>query len=249
MSGGKLLEICCGSVDDAIKAQNSGADRIELNSALFLGGLTPSYGSVYEARRLLNIPLLIMIRPRSGGFCYSESEIAVMERDIATYLEMGADGVVFGCLNENGSIDIRKCKRLLRVVGNKEAVFHKAFDVTLNPFEAHEELMELGFTRILTSGQEQKAIDGAKILSKLVARSDNRIEILPGGGIKPSNVKELIEITGCKQVHMGGFKKAMDNSATRKGQLHFGSTVVSENSYEVVDPPLIRKMKKILEGL
>lgn len=249
MSKRILLEICCGSVDDALVAQKAGADRIELNSALFLGGLTPSYGTILEVRAQLNIPIMVMIRPREGGFCYSEGEIATMERDIVASLEAGADGVVFGILHEDGKINRKHCRRLIKLVDNKKAVFHKAFDVTPNPFDSLEELIDIGFNRILTSGQRKTAYDGVRLLNEIVVKADKRIEILPGGGIKPLNVKNIIEKTGCEQVHMGGFKNTIDNSAMNGAELHFGSPIVAENTYQIVDAALVRELKSILENL
>ena len=152
-----LLEICCGSIDDAIQSQAGGADRVELCSALFVGGLTPSIGTVQEAKRRLKIPVMVMVRPRGGGFCYTSAEFATMERDAEAAVENGADGVVFGILKKDGRIDQRRSERMRRIIGERQAVFHRAFDVTPDPLRALEELIELGITRVLTSGQKPTA--------------------------------------------------------------------------------------------
>jgi len=142
--GRTLLEICCGSLDDAREAERGGADRVELCSALFLGGLTPSLGTVIEAKARLKIPIIVMVRPRGAGFCYTEPELAIMERDTALAVEHGADGIVFGVLNQDGTIDEEHCKQIRRPIGDRQAVFHRAFDVTPDPFRALDQLVQLG---------------------------------------------------------------------------------------------------------
>ena len=138
-----LLEICCGSTEDAVEAEGGGADRVELCSALFLGGLTPSIGSLIEAKQRLRIPVMAMDRPRPAGFCYSPPEFAVMERDADLLLEYGADGIVFGILNADGTVDTRRSRMIRKRIGSRQAVFHRAFDVTPDPFRALEELIDL----------------------------------------------------------------------------------------------------------
>src|SRR5581483_7355331 len=145
-----LLEICCGSAEDALEAAAGGADRVELCSALFLGGLTPSLGSLLEVKQKAKLPVIAMNRPRQAGFCYSETEFAVMERDTETLLEHGADGMVFGILKADGSVDVKRTRALRDRIGVRQAVFHRAFDVTPDPFRALNELIDLGITRVLT---------------------------------------------------------------------------------------------------
>ena len=155
MSSSILIEVCCGSVDDAVEAAEGGAARIELNSSLFFGGLTPSLGTIIEAKRRLDIPIMVMIRPRGGGFCYTEAEMAVMLHDTKLAVEHGAGGIVFGILTQDGLVDVDRCRKILELTQGRETVFHRAFDVTPDPIEALEQLIELGFTRIMTSGQEK----------------------------------------------------------------------------------------------
>src|SRR5580704_17539174 len=173
-----LLEICCGSIDDAIEAEKGGADRVELCSALFLGGLTPSLGTIREAKRRLKIPVIVMVRPRGGGFCYSDAEFATMERDAEAAIDAGADGIVFGILKEDGRIDQRRTARIRSIIGDREAVFHRAFDVTPDPLKALEQLIDLGITRLLTSGQRDSTSQGVELIAKLIERAGKRIEIL-----------------------------------------------------------------------
>jgi copper homeostasis protein len=187
-----LLEVCCGSLDDAIEAELGGADRVELCSCLFFGGLTPSIGSVIEAKRRLKIPVIVMIRPRGGGFCYTEPEFAAMQRDAEATLAKGADGIVFGILNSDGTVDFDRNRRLCELAGGRESVFHRAIDVTPDPFSALDQLIELGFTRVLTSGQQPSVPEGLVLIQRLTERAAGRITVMPGGGIRPNAVQEVI---------------------------------------------------------
>src|SRR5271170_2633132 len=220
-----LLEICCGSIDDAIEAEKGGADRVELCSALFLGGLTPSLGTIQEAKKRLKIPVVVMVRPRGGGFAYSEAEMASMERDVEAAVEAGADGIVFGILQADGRIDIARCRRIRQLIGERQAVFHRAFDVTPDPFEALEQLVELGITRVLTSGQKDSVSEGAELIKKLIERAGDRIEILPGGGIQAWNVKDVVERTGCRQIHLTAWRTASDSSTLARPGITFGGAL------------------------
>jgi copper homeostasis protein len=242
-----LLEICCGSIDDAIQAEVGGADRVELCSALFLGGLTPSIGTIQEAKRRLKIPVVAMVRPRGGGFCYTEAEFATMERDAEAAVESGANGVVFGILKENGRIDQRRTKRMRRIISERQVVFHRAFDVTPDPFGALEELIDLGITRVLTSGQKNSVPEGVELIAKLVTRAGKRIEILPGGGIRPYNLQDILKCTRCRQVHMTAWGKVQDRSTHAHRDVTFGGALQpAEDVYDRTDARLV---KEIVKGL
>jgi len=242
-----LLEVCCGSVDDAVEAAEGGAARIELNSSLFFGGLTPSLGTIIEAKKRLNIPVMVMIRPRSGGFCYTQAEMAVMLHDAKLALDCGANGIVFGILTEDGSVDIDRCRKILERVKDRETVFHRAFDVTPDPFEALEQLIELGFTRVLTSGQEKTVPEGAELIKKLIVHAHNRIEILPGGGIRPHNVRRIVEQTGTRQVHLSAFERRIDRSVHQRPYITFGGSLQPpEDRYEVIDRNVIQSVSDLL---
>src|SRR5262245_2841152 len=169
-----LLEVPVASVEDALAAQAGGADRLELNAALSLGGLTPSLGTLIEVKAAVALPVLVMIRPRPGGFAYSQSDLQVMQRDADLALQHGADGLVFGILTADGRVDGDRCRWFLRQAGDRAAVFHRAFDVTPDPFEAVEQLIDLGFRRALTSGQEETAYYGAALLAELIRRCAGR---------------------------------------------------------------------------
>jgi len=197
------VEVCVESVEDAVAAAAGGADRVEVNSALALDGLTPSPGLLAETRRLVRLPLVAMARPRAGNFDYSAAEFRVIERDVAHLLEHGADSIAFGIVTPGGRIGARRCRSILRRINQakREAVFHRAFDAVGDPFEALDRLIDLGFRRVLTSGGKATAAAGAAVLARLVERAAGRIEILPAGGIRPANARRLIGRTGCDQLH------------------------------------------------
>jgi len=242
-----LLEICCGSIDDARQAQAGGAQRIELCSALFLGGLTPSIGTLQYARRQLSIPIMAMVRPRGGGFRYTDAEFATMEYDAEVFIAKGADGLVFGILKADGSIDVARTKRLREIAGNKQTVFHRAFDVTPDPFRALDELVNLGITRILTSGQQETVPEGAELIRQLIEYAGSRIEILPGGGIRPYNVADVVARTGCAGVHLTAFKTVSDPSTQRHPNVTFGGSLQPpEDSFVMTDAALVRQIAEKL---
>src|SRR3954470_22762289 len=167
-----LLEVCVGSVDDALTGVAGGADRLELNSALTLGGLTPSAGLFAEVRRRVSVPIIAMVRPRAGGFAYSDADFDVMLRDAEGLLAAGADGLAFGVLTANGELDRLRCRRLRGACGDRPAVFHRAFDVMPDPFTSLELLIDLGFTRVMTSGQKETAVQGAVLIAELIGRAE-----------------------------------------------------------------------------
>jgi len=244
-----LLEICCGSIDDAIQAQAGGADRVELCSAMFIGGLTPSIGTLQEVKSRLKIPVMAMVRPRGGGFCYTGAEFATMERDTEAAIEAGADGVVFGILTEDGRIDQRRTMRIRRIVGKRQAVFHRAFDVTPNPFGALEQLIDLEVTRVLTSGQKNTASEGVDLIAELIERAGRRIEILPGGGIRPYNMHEIAKRTRCGQIHMTAWSKVQDCSTHANPEISFGGALhPPEDVYDRTDARLVKTISESLRG-
>jgi copper homeostasis protein len=244
-----LLEICCGSLDDAIEAEKGGADRVELCSALFLGGLTPSYGTIAEAKRRLKIPVMVMIRPRGGGFCYSEAEFASMLRDTEAAVELGADGIVFGILDSTGAIDVERSRALCAKAARVQRVFHRAFDVTPDPFVALEQLIELRISRVLTSGQQPTVPEGAHLIRDLITSAAGRIEVLPGGGINEQNLSHVLQQTKCSQVHLTAFKTAQDTSVNTRPEVTFGGALYPpENSYQVTNDTLVARIKQALPG-
>lgn len=241
-----LLEVCCGSVDDAIEAEAAGADRVELNSSIFLGGLTPTIGALREAKRKLVIPIVAMVRPRGGGFCYTPAEFAAMCEDTELLVDNGADAIVFGILGANGEVDMARCAEIVKRGRGVDMVFHRAIDVAPDPFRVLDQLVELGIKRVLTAGQQNSAIEGVEMLRDLVSHARGRIEILPGG-VAPHNVRTVVETTGCTQVHMAAFKAMPDTSTTHKPQVYFGFALYPpEDRYELADRAVVARVKGLL---
>jgi copper homeostasis protein len=203
-----IVEVCCGSLAEARTAKLAGADRIELNCALCLGGLTPSIGTLRLVKKA-GIPAMVMVRPRGGNFCYSDSELETMLIDTQVLVEEGAEGIVFGILKADGTVDEKKCRAMMDVIGGKaEAVFHKAMDEVPDWRRALDALCALGFRRVLTSGQQPTAEIGSGTIREMISYAAGRIEILSGGGVRKRNVREIIEKTGCNQVHFSLRKAA-----------------------------------------
>ena len=184
MSEKSKIEICANSVESAVKAQEGGAYRVELCAGIPEGGTTPSFGEIRMARQLLqHTKLHVIIRPRGGDFLYTQLEQEIMLHDIKVARQLGADGVVFGCLTAEGNVDIPAMKKLMNAVGDMSVTFHRAFDMCREPKEALEQIIELGCHRILTSGTEANAVKGIPTLKELVEQADGRIIIMPGCGV------------------------------------------------------------------
>ena len=240
-----IVEICCGSFYDALQAAEGGAKRIELNSALMLGGLTPSTATLKLVKQ--NIPdlkVITMVRPRGAGFCYSKEEFQVMEAECLELLEAGADGIAFGCLKADGNLDVEKNNRLLSLIKmyNKEAVFHRAFDIVSDPFKTMEALIEMGVDRVLTSGLQDKAMEGAALIKRLQEHYGNQIEILAGSGINVSNARKLMDETGIWQVHSSCKDWITDPTTKANGVSYSIVSGELEMKYDVVSSELVKRL-------
>jgi copper homeostasis protein len=244
-----LLELCVASVDDCLAAQRAGADRLELNMALSLGGLTPSQGLIGAARDAVDLPLIVMIRPRPGGFCYGERELEVMARDIEHALEHCADGIAFGVLTERGAVDVARCQALIRRAEGRQIVFHRAFDVVRDRERALEQLVDLGVTRVLTSGGAPTAPQGAAAIRRIIEQAEGRIEVLPGGGVRPDNVAQLVADTGCEQVHASLSTLVADATAAAHTTVHLVGTPPPEGHYRSIDPAAVRQVRRMLDQI
>lgn len=242
------IEICCGSAQDALEAWRGGADRVELCSALVLGGLTPSLGQMQVAKAAGG-KVMAIVRPREGGFCYSETEFATMLADASAFVEAGADGVVFGVLHEDGTVDEGRCRAMMEVIGDRETVFHRAIDVTPDWHAALDSLMALGVTRVLTSGQAPDAIAGAETVRAMRQYARGRLQVLPGGGIRLHNAVEVLKQTGCAQLHLSLKKLCRDGSAAARPEIHFGAVPCEdETCYSMADREAIASLRAMVDG-
>lgn len=202
---GFMVEVCANGVESCLAAQAGGADRVELCAGIPEGGTTPSYGEIKVARRVLTTTRLhVIIRPRGGDFLYSDLEVERMAADIAACRDLGADGVVFGCLNADGTFDIEKNRYLMECARGMSVTCHRAFDRAVNPEQALETVIGLGFDRILTSGQQPKAIQGAELLARLNQQAAGRIILMAGSGVTEHNIRQLQETTGLHEFHFSG---------------------------------------------
>jgi copper homeostasis protein len=233
-----LVEVCVDTLASAIAAQTGGASRIELCSALSEGGLTPSAGTISQVRKLLSHGIFVMIRPRAGNFVYSANDFDIMLKDIFTACEHGADGIVAGILNPDGTVDVVRTRQLVEAASPLPVTFHRAFDLTPDPYKAMEEIITCGCKRILTSGQQSKAIDGQELIYKLIRQAGERLIIMPGSGVNEQNVADLIRTTGAKEVHLSGRKKITTNHNTSRKGLDEASFI---QMYET-DPLLIQRV-------
>lgn len=223
-----ILEICANSVASCIAAQEGGAQRIELCAGIPEGGTTPSYGMVKKAREAVSIGLNIIIRPRGGDFLYSPIEVEEMIEDIKILRTLGVDGFVFGALTPDGEVDKEVCKRLIEAAQGSPVTFHRAFDMAKDPKQALEDIIELGFDRILTSGCMPSALEGVSTIAMLVREAQDRIAIMAGCGVNASNVHEIVQMTGVKEVH-GSFRSPIESKMRyRNSVVSMGGTVVVE---------------------
>lgn len=196
------VEVCVDNIDSAIVAEKAGANRIELCSSLNDGGLTPSYGLITLAKEKLSIPIMAMIRPRSGDFLYSDQEFEVMKKDILCCKELGVEGVVFGILTPDGNVDRERTKEIVKLAYPMQVCFHRAIDMTRDYIKAFEDIIECGCTRVLTSGQENKAVMGLDNIAEIQERSNGRIEVMAGSGVGADNARELYSKTKINHFHL-----------------------------------------------
>lgn len=205
-----IVEVCCGSVDDCVVAARCGADRIELNHALELDGMTPSTATLRRAKELVDLPICCMVRPRGFGFCYSEEHYRVMKMEAEDLLKAGADGIVFGFLKEDSSIDVERTKEMVELVHPKEAIFHKAFDATEDLEASLQILIDCGVDRVLTSAKGSSP--DIPMLKFLQEKYGDQIQLLPGGGVREHNVNEIVRETGIYQIHTSAKHMVLDPS-------------------------------------
>lgn len=244
------LEICVDNIQSAIEAEEAGADRVELCGNLLEGGTTPGAGAIQLARESLKIGLHVIIRPRGGDFLYDDQEYEVMKRDITTCLEYGVDGVVLGILKSDGEIDLKRTAYLVELAHPMSVTFHRAFDMCSDPFRGLEDVIDTGSNRLLTSGQKDKAPEGADLISKLMKQAGSRIIIMPGGGLNISNIEFLARNTGATEFHLTARKTIESRMKFRMEGITMGGIQgISEFSRKIADRELIKKVIQILNSI
>lgn len=214
-----LLEVCAASLDSAREAAKGGAERIELCCALELDGLTPSEEDILAARQIAGLRLHVLIRPRAGDFVYDESEFATMSDQIAFCKKAGVDGIVIGALTAEGNIDTAHLRPLVLAARPMSVTFHRAFDHCRLPEQAMEDIIALQCDRLLTSGQAPTAAEGIPLLARLHQLAAGRITIMPGAGVNPSNVAQILNATHCDEIH---------SSARHPGERNTSADVVQQ---------------------
>jgi len=238
------LEVCANSAISAIAAQDGGAIRVELCDNLHRGGTTPSHGHITVARKALHIKLYILIRPRSGDFLYTQPEFEIMLSDVRHAIESGCDGIVTGILNKDGTVDMERNSQLINMARQHglAATFHRAFDFCVNQERALEEIIGMGFERILTSGGKSTAMEGASIIRNLVKQANGRILIMPGGGITEHNVADLVRYTNATEVHSSVRSIVKSEMLYRNDHIMMSSNYFDEYALDKTDPELVRKL-------
>jgi len=242
------LEICADSVESAITAQTAGADRVELCNNLYEGGTTPSFGTIASARENLSIQLHVLVRPRGGDFLYSDLEFDIMRRDIDLCGEAGVDGIVTGILSPDGTIDIERTRKLIDLAQPMSVTFHRAFDMCSDPVRGLEDIISTGASRVLTSGQRNKAPEGFELLRKLVKHAGKRIIVMPGSGLNESNIAATARQTGAFEFHLSGRKTAISSMTFRREGVFLGGVSgIDEYSGKIADAEKIIKIINILK--
>lgn len=243
------FEVCANSADSAIAAQEGGAHRVELCDNLYEGGTTPSAACIALTRKHLTLPIHALIRPRGGDFLYNDLEFEVMKKDIEYAKEYGADGVVLGVLQADGTIDRKRTEELVRLASPLSVTFHRAFDVTRDPFAALRDIIETGCNRVLTSGQANKAIEGAELIAELVQYAGDRITVLVGSGVNEDNIADLIRVTRAREFHGSAQKRVASAMNYRHSRVSMGGIPqIPEFDISVTDADRVKEMIEIAKN-
>jgi len=242
----RILEIAVDSIQSAAHAEEGGADRIELCENLAQGGVTPSAGKISRAKKLLQIPVFVLIRPRKADFLYSGLEFELMLEDIRLARKLGADGIVSGILTSMGHVDVARTERLVEAAWPLPFTFHRAIDMCRDPLEAVDQLAGIGVRRILTSGQRPSAAGGRDLIDRLVRRSDGRLRIMAGGGLRPGNIDQLLQIPGLEEFHASA-RHEVKTKMEFFGRTTMGAEPVEEEfRWDEVDPLMVRALRRKL---
>jgi copper homeostasis protein len=237
-----LVEICADSVESALAAQRGGAHRIELCGALAEGGTTPSSGLISTVRSKVSIPVYAMVRPRAGDFHYGNDDFETMEQDVLIAKQLGADGVVFGILKEDGRVDVERTRHLIALARPLKVTFHRAFDMSRDLTEALEAVIAAGANRVLTSGGEQRVEDGIEKVKSLNAAATGRIAIVAGGGISESNAHRVITETGVNELHASASAAISSPMLHRNEHISMGPIKGREYQRFVVTEDKVRRL-------
>jgi copper homeostasis protein len=238
-----IIEIATSDFHTTKSAVEGGADRIELCANLSEGGTTPSYGHLVQCRESFPVLIYPIIRPRGGDFLFDDEEFGIMLKDVKMCRQLRFDGVVTGMLNKDGSIDIKRTAKLIEAAYPLGVTFHRAFDRCSNPFEAMEQLIQIGCERILTSGQKPHAPDGVELIDQLNRQADERIIIMPGSGIRKENIEMIAQKTGCVEFHSSLRNKIVSGMEF----MHPAFPDMEENYFNnYIDPQEVRALKKAL---
>ncbi len=240
-----FLEICAPSLSSALAAQAGGAQRIELCAALEIGGITPSLATLRLARESLHIPICVLVRPRGGDFYYNYAEFETIQQDVLLCKSLGMDGVVVGVLNKDGTFDLERMKILEQLARPMQVVAHRAFDQTPNPYEAMEQLIALGYDRILTSGQAKNVVEGTPVLKQLIQKAAGRITIMPGNGVAIENAAFVIRETGASEIHTSA-KKTKISPMQIISNTSFNIGSIRENDYQETDEAMVKAFCQLL---
>ncbi len=250
MNKGFEIEVCVSSIEMATEAEKGGADRIELCSALSEGGLSPFPSLIEMTKTYLNIKTMVMIRPRGGDFCYSEIEFEAMKRDILFCKKQRVEGVVFGILNPDGTVDKERTKELVDLSKPLKTCFHRAIDMTNDYIKAFNDILECGLDRILTSGKENVAVEGLDLISEIQNLSQGRIEIMVGSGVGAENAKEIYEKTRVNHFHLSAKTTIKSNMIYHNPKISMGKTNQAEE-YDILftDASKIKALRRVLNSL
>jgi copper homeostasis protein len=241
-----LIEIATSDFETTKSAVEGGADRIELCANLSEGGTTPSYGTIYQCREAFDVLIYPIVRPRGGDFLFSDSEYEIMLHEVKLCKQLGCDGIVTGILNEDGTIDIKRTAALVEIAYPMGVTFHRAFDRCVEPFNALEQIINIGCERILTSGQQPTVNEGMELIAELNKKADHRIVIMPGSGVRKENLKWLADKTGCTEFH-----SSLRGKSKSKMKFFHPAFENSAESYmnNSIDPAEVSALKKILSEL
>lgn len=246
---GYTLECCVDSVESAIAAKKGGADRLELCSALVIGGLSPSQALYRKIREQADIPIRVLLRPRFGDFCYTDYEHEILKEEVRSFCRLGADGIVIGTMKPDGTLNLEQMKELMEEAQGMTVTLHRAFDMCQDPFQTLEEAKRLGIHTILTSGQKNVCTEGMDLLKELVEQAQGKTEILVGGGVDASVLPVLAEKTKAKAFHMSGKVSIESEMQYRKQDVSMGVASVSEYEIWRTSEKRIREARRVLDHL